>query len=177
MQDIRKKHLNSKSNYPVTREIHARGDTTISHAGLSGTEQRRPRFVKSDEISVYRNPMGNRESYQEGDDSSSYESPRTKNGSSFRKIKNIFSYLFIFAIVFSFYYVLTYVFDHATVTVVPNYKDLKTHFTLDRIEADVQFLEFDQNQIPKKILVETSNQSRVIILTEEYEFTTEKDRH
>ena len=59
----------------------------------------------------------------------------------------------------------------------PNYKDQKIHFTLDRSEADVQFLEFDQNQIPKKILVETSNYSRVIILTKQYEFTTGKDRH
>lgn len=58
-----------------------------------------------------------------------------------------------------------------------NSKNEKVHFVLDRIDADVQFLDFDQNQIPKTILVETSNQSKIIILTKEYTFTTETDRH
>ena len=59
----------------------------------------------------------------------------------------------------------------------PNYKDHKLNFNWAQSQAVVEFLEFDQNKIPKKILVRTANQSQIIVTTKEYTFTTGKDRH
>ena len=56
-------------------------------------------------------------------------------------------------------------------------KNHKVHFTLEKIQADVEFLEYDQHHIPKKIQVETSNQSKIQIVTTDYTFTTGIDRH
>ncbi len=123
MQDIRKKHLNSRSNYPVSREITPRSDdTAISHVGLSGTEQRRPRFTKSDDVSLYKNLRERADDEKERKDHQS-------EGKKWRKIKTTIFYLFILSIMFTTYYTLTYVFDKATVTITPNYKDVKLPLT------------------------------------------------
>jgi hypothetical protein len=122
MQDIRKKHLSSKSNYPVSREITPRREgSSITHIGLSGSEERKPRFAKSDDISLY-------QSYNERTDDETTRNS-TNSSKSWRKIKTIFFYIFIFSILFGIYYALTFVFDKATIQVTPNYKDVKISMT------------------------------------------------
>ncbi len=125
MQDIRKKHSNSRSDFPISREITPRHGTSISHGEFESSGERRPRFVKSDDISLYKNPMGRMSGGSE--DASSYDDayrPNKKPGNSWRKIKTILLYTLLFGFIFGIYYALTYVFDSATITVAPNYKDL-----------------------------------------------------
>ena len=59
----------------------------------------------------------------------------------------------------------------------PNYKNHKITFKLAQGDAAVEFLDFDQNKIPKKIFVQTANQSQITITTKEYTFMTGTDRH
>jgi hypothetical protein len=123
MQDIRKKHLNSKSSYPVSREITPRREgSSITHIGLSGSEERRPRFAKSDDISLYR-------SYNERSDEEDTTRDSRGGGKSWRKIKTLFFYVFVSSILLAIYYALTFVFDKATIQVTPNYKDVKIAMT------------------------------------------------
>ncbi len=142
MQDIRKKHSNLKSDFPISREITPRNGTSISHGEFESSGERRPRFVRSEDISVYKNPMGRIESESEYNNSgdAGYREGR-QAGRSWRKIKTIGSYTLLFTFIFGIYYALTYVFDSATITVVPNYKDLSlaaTPVTLGE-KADIPF--------------------------------------
>lgn len=126
MQDIRKKSSNSRSNYPISRDTHPRQDSSISHISLSGTEMRRPRYTRSDDVSVYKKREQDSsldERFDEFESAPQRKEPRD-NARTLRKIKSIFSYSFLLVILFGIYYSLTYVFDKATVTIVPNYKDI-----------------------------------------------------
>ncbi len=120
MQDIRKKHSNSRYSPQITKDVRTEVDNTISHIGLSGTEQRRPRFVESEDITLYRERV--RERLYDEEAQGERLPPGQK--SNLRKVKSIFSYAFFFGIIFLLYYLLTYVFDSATVTITPNYKDV-----------------------------------------------------
>ena len=124
MQDIRKKHLNSKYSPQITKDKRTEVDNSISHIGLSGTEQRRPRFVESDDIALYRERVRERLYEEEEEHTTQENRPALDPKRNMRKVKSIFSYLFFFGIVFLLYYALTYVFDSATVMVTPNYKDV-----------------------------------------------------
>lgn len=59
----------------------------------------------------------------------------------------------------------------------PNYKNHKINLKLAQVDATVEFLEFDQNKIPKKMIVRTENKSQITINTKDYTFTTGTDHH
>ncbi len=156
MQDIRKKHSNLKSNFPVSRNLENRGDTSISHIGLSGEESRRPRFVRSDDISMHRH-----ERDDESGDTSEIRHVRNNTshkGRTWRKVKSILSFTFFVVIFFGIYYTLTYVFDRATVTVIPNYRDVTLSATPIKIgtQGTIPFEVITTEAIKTKSLPKTT---------------------
>lgn len=124
MQDIRKKNSGLKSNSISREGLHVNRGSSISHRELTDFEERRPRFVHSDDISLYRERPNQVITNTKADDEVDFRKA-SDHKKTWRKIKNVTSYILFLFVLFAVYYSLTFVFDRAKVTITPNYKDVE----------------------------------------------------